>query len=100
MTNPEDVISEEDYLVFPDHPKFSFKPADKVVGFDQWVCSGIWVPLEAKVSLLHSMRISWVLKSYRLYGLVIPVRCAGRKARTRCLWNAHPGARVGPSDHQ
>lgn len=45
----ENVIPEEDYLVFPDHPKFSFDPAEKVIRFDDWVCSGIWVPIDLEV---------------------------------------------------
>jgi hypothetical protein len=38
-------IEEGDYLIFPDHPKFDFQPPS-LIGFDQWVCTGIYVPLE------------------------------------------------------
>jgi len=41
-TSTENVISEDDYLVFPAHPKFDYQP-DGLVGFGDWVCSGIWV---------------------------------------------------------
>jgi hypothetical protein len=50
------IISEEDYLIFPSHPKFSFEPAEKPVEFDRWVCSGIWVPIEGEVG--HFSHIS------------------------------------------
>ena len=45
MTTPSstaNIISDDDYLIFPSHPRFDYQP-DGLVGFGDWVCSGIWV---------------------------------------------------------
>jgi hypothetical protein len=42
LSSTANVISDEDYLVFPSHPKFDYQP-DGLIGFGDWVCSGIWV---------------------------------------------------------
>ena len=45
MTTPSstaNIISDNDYLIFPSHPRFDYQP-DGLVGFGDWVCSGIWV---------------------------------------------------------
>lgn len=49
-------ISEEDFLVFPDHPKFQYVPK-QLISFNDWVCTGLYVPVpesqDASIPTLH-----------------------------------------------